>query len=269
MKDTRYHRDDIVKIVEPGEELINGSHPADYGKITDIEDPQSNSPTYYVTSISRGMREQGSFKASALEKVDNWNLETAILLEVYMEVPVSQGSYSFYEDMGATFYEADGTGVNGESEWIVFRSLEGAKRAAEKKVEHDLRENPALFNNSFLRRHLYVGETDRRTIANEEADQRVRMIREDQPDLKEEVYEERREEIYDEEYEAMSDPYQHFVEDQGIYTKEEFFDLSWVKIDVKEAAEDAVSQDGVAHFLDVYDGRAVELANGAVAYATN
>ncbi|MDB4278127.1 hypothetical protein N9917_00785 [Deltaproteobacteria bacterium] len=40
-------------------------------------------------------------------------------------------------------------------------------------------------------------------------------------------------------------------------------------LDVEEATKDAISTDGVAHFLDRYDGDETELDSGAVAYGTN
>jgi hypothetical protein len=44
---------------------------------------------------------------------------------------------------------------------------------------------------------------------------------------------------------------------------------SWMSVDVEKAAKAALREDGVAHFLDRYDGDYVELASGAEAYGTN
>ena len=44
---------------------------------------------------------------------------------------------------------------------------------------------------------------------------------------------------------------------------------SWISVDVDKAAKAALRDDGVAHFLDRYDGDYVELASGAEAYGTN
>lgn len=43
----------------------------------------------------------------------------------------------------------------------------------------------------------------------------------------------------------------------------------WLQIDTRKAAADAVKTDGVAHFLDSYDGDEVDLKSGAVAFGTN
>ena len=74
---------------------------------------------------------------------------------------------------------------------------------------------------------------------------------------------------YDEIYDSLKDPVDYFVEEQGIYTKEELFEQSFISIDTTEAAEDAIQTDGVAHFLSSYDGEEVELDNGNVMYRTN
>lgn len=282
MKDTRYDEGDVVKVDGDAEELDTGARgfAKMYGKIVDIEKPQSNSPDYEVQAYMNGTPVRGWFKAAALDKVEDWELETEVLLENRMEVGVNQGSYSYYEDLGATFYEAKGTGVNNESEWIVFRNYEQAKKAAIMKVKRDLKEEPEIFNDSFMRKHTYITETDKRMIAQEEA----RHIYEDIPNeeiieeaksyglraenadvAREQLEQKRAEEIQ----EKLDNPFEYFVEERGLYTQEELGRQDFTRMDIQEAAEDAVETDGVGHFLDVYDGRAVELENGALAYATN
>jgi hypothetical protein len=66
-------------------------------------------------------------------------------------------------------------------------------------------------------------------------------------------------EKYDEVYEALEDPIQYFVEDQGIYSREDLLKQAFIIIDVEEAAQDAVNTDGIAHFLSSYDGEEHEL----------
>jgi|APSaa5957512535_1039671.scaffolds.fasta_scaffold37164_2 hypothetical protein len=43
----------------------------------------------------------------------------------------------------------------------------------------------------------------------------------------------------------------------------------WISVDVEKAAKAALRDDGVAHFLDNYDGDSTELPSGAVAFGTN
>lgn len=280
MKDTRYHNGDVVELNE--NRYIGGDEPAaSYGVVGDIYKPESDSPTYVVETIGpNGKLARSNFKASNLDKVDDWEIETEILLERRMEVKVHQGSYSFYENLGATFYEADGKGVNNESEWIVFRNRSQARQAAIEKIKQDLREEPEIFNDSFMRKHTYISETDKRMMAQEEA----RYIYEGIPDeeiveeaksyglraenadvAREQLESKRAEEIQ----ERLDDPFEYFVEERGIYSQEELGRQDFTRMNIQEAAEDAVDTDGESHFLDVYDGAAVELENGAVAYATN
>jgi hypothetical protein len=58
------------------------------------------------------------------------------------------------------------------------------------------------------------------------------------------------------------------------YAQDLGYDLSrglpdWIEIDTAKAAANAVRTDGVAHFLDRYDGKDLVLPNGAIAFGTN
>lgn len=286
MKDTRYHEGDVVKVDSKAEELQTGAKgfAVMYAEVVDVDSPQSDSPDYRVRAYMGSEAVEGWFKASGLEKVEDWELETRVLLEERMEVEVRETSYGFYEKWGATSFEARGTGVNGESEWIVFNSREQARNAAEEKVKQDLRENPSMFNDSFMRKHTYITETDKRAIANDEA--RARLEGRSKEELAE-MAQRRNDVVYSEPVsesslredlemaissdiqEQLDDPFQYFVEERGIYTQEELGRQDFTRMNIEEAADDAVATDGTGHFLDVYDGRAVELENGAVAYGTN
>ena len=59
-----------------------------------------------------------------------------------------------------------------------------------------------------------------------------------------------------------------WLEEMG-YDPDQYSNLSFVSIDVAKAAKAAIRDDGVAHFLDRYDGDETELDKGAVAYGTN
>jgi hypothetical protein len=57
----------------------------------------------------------------------------------------------------------------------------------------------------------------------------------------------------------LEDPYKYFVEEQGLEEDFDSFLKHWGHIDVEEAAKDAVSTDGVGHFLSSYDGELREI----------
>jgi len=114
--------------------------------------------------------------------------------------------------------------------------------------------------------YLEISETDRRLLAQEEADTYVDDIRNEdggnrlieEADLDVEEYEEadsdRQEEmldeareivydrIYNRNYEALDDPYSFFVEELGSYDKETFANLNFVRIDYEKLA-DALEDD--------------------------
>lgn len=198
-------------------------------------------------------------------------------------------------------YDFEGDrGSNGESEWCVFLEYEDAENEAFEMVENDLESEPEIFNKSFLENHLYITETDKRIIANEEADFRVEDMDEEEvfeelgdDNLKnqydeaienddynkaeealEEAKDQLRMQIVDQMKENLEDPVEYFVEEQGIYTMEEFMRQPFVQINIREAAEEAVNIDGIAHFLDRYDGEEEEIDDPQTgdtfyAYGTN
>lgn len=82
--------------------------------------------------------------------------------------------------------------------------------------------------------------------------------------LGEKAIEEWESDYADEVEEALKDPIQYFVKDQGIYSIEDLMKASFISIDVDAAAQDAIDQDGVYHFISLYDGNADTLPSGAV-----
>ncbi len=172
-------------------------------------------------------------------------------------------------------YTALTTADNDESEWVVFKDPEDAENEALAQVKEDLEEYPENFNQDFLQQHIYITDTDRRLIAQESSD----YLREDfddfdEEDLSDDEIEEKIEAKYDEVYKALEDPIEYFVEDQGMFSIEDLMKQTFIHIDEREAAQDAVDMDGVAHFLDRYDGTEEEMEdpetkNDFIAYGTN
>jgi hypothetical protein len=183
-------------------------------------------------------------------------------------------------------------GRSGETEWIVFANEEAAEIAAIDQVKDDLDARPEDFNESFITQFLTIGDTDRRIIAGEEADARMEGMdereileltgNEQDYDEAEEVdnvaemerilddaKEQLQEKYYDDIYERLEDPIQYFVKELGAYSVQDLIKANFVQIDTDSAAQAAIDADGVAHFLDRYDGEATELPSGAIAYGTN
>lgn len=207
----------------------------------------------------------------------------------------------FRGGMGTFIFE-DGT------EYIAFENSEDAEKAAIDQVKEDLRESPENFTQSWLENFISISPTDRRIISGEEADNIVdNMSDEDlikEADMEEE-YEEvgneileledptglgkdkygaltkkqmailekakdkRRSDKQEEIENALTDPIRYFVDDQGIYTKEDLLKQNFIRIDIEKAAQDAVKTDGVAHFLATYSGEEIELSNNRVMYRIN
>ena len=67
------------------------------------------------------------------------------------------------------------------------------------------------------------------------------------------------EEIADEWEKGLEDPIDFLVNEQGLYSIEDLMESSFINIDTEEAAEAAVDEDGVAHFLAQYDGRQLDV----------
>lgn len=98
---------------------------------------------------------------------------------------------------------------------------------------------------------------------------KIDQYEQDKDQLIDEARDDARYQIYDEVYDALDDPYDYFVEEQGMYSREEFFKASFMSLDVEDAVEDAISQDGWAHFISRYDGDYTELGSGQIVVREN
>jgi hypothetical protein len=195
--------------------------------------------------------------------------------------------------------------IEGEdgSEWEMFESEEDAEDIARQGVENDLDNEPELFNQDWLDNFITMSDTDRRIIADEEATAEIESMSDDEiveaagkaeeyaemqealgetdskgdandiqieidtliDRAKEDLHDEKYDEIYDE----LKDPIEYFVNDRGIYSREDLLKQSFITIDTEVAAEDAISTDGWQHFLATYDGQSIDLPNGRVMVRIN
>jgi len=180
----------------------------------------------------------------------------------YIEVETDNGTYQIYED------------------------YDDAERYAQQQVKQDLDDNPEYFEKNWLQEHIYVTDTDKRILSDEESSNIVDNMSDDDiiseskneeeyenaktDKEKEKILDDSRESLrdtkYDEIYDKLSDPIEYFVNEQGIYTQEELLKQNFISIDTESASKDAVDIDGVAHFLSSYDGNEIELKSGSYAY---
>ena len=120
--------------------------------------------------------------------------------------------------------------------------------------------------------YVYMTDTDRRLLAGEMSDSYVEDIKnedggnrvieeagldvseyeeadsERQEEMVDEAVEIVREEYYDTWYDGLSDPYEFLVEQQGLYSPEDFFDANFISVDYEKIA-DSLEQD----YTFIYD----------------
>jgi len=300
---TRYDVGDTVVL---DKQVANGEREG-YGKfeVVDIINADSESPDYQVELIGgEGYNDSVWLKASDIRKHqegNDWKAKAKKELEEKLDVQTERkGNYHLQVQNagkdGFSLLAIKGEGSNGEREWMVFKDHQAAREAAVEEARRMLDEMPQSFNDSFIQNYLYITDTDQRMIARDDAEHRVRaeldsMSREevrrkardkgitapshyDDQDqeynyMKDELMEKMEMDIADRIEEQLDNPIQYFVDDHGMYSKETLMEQSFIRIDKEEAAEDAVATDGVGHFLDHYDGKAVNLESGAVAYGAN
>jgi len=61
-------------------------------------------------------------------------------------------------------------GSNGEDSWLVFPDYKSAERYAIEYVKEMIDDDPSMFNEHFIKQHVFVSPTDIRVISSEEAD---------------------------------------------------------------------------------------------------
>src|SRR3990167_9352605 len=162
-------------------------------------------------------------------------------------------------------FEKDG------EEYIFIESEEIAEAIAIDQVKEDLEEDPGMFTQTWLQDFIYISDTDKRLLCNDEEDNIREMITEDtniEDYENEEEYNNAIDEAVNtrlEEYRtSLENPIEYFVNEMGMFTIEDLMKQSWININIDEAAKDAIKVDGWAHFLSRYDGEYETTENGIV-----
>jgi len=160
--------------------------------------------------------------------------------------------------------------VNGE-DYTFITSEDEAEKIAIDQVKEDLEDSPEMFTQTWLQEFIYISDTDKRLLCNDEEDNIREMVTEDTNIDNFENEEEMNASIDKivegkiEEYRtSLDDPIEYFVNEQGIYSVEDLMKQCWIGINVDEAAKDAVNVDGWSHFLSRYDGNYETTTNGIV-----
>lgn len=205
------------------------------------------------------------------------------------------GDYSSYGNCGS--FEFEGT------EYNIIENYDEAISIAEQKVKEDLENEPELFNPDFISRYITVSHSDKDQIAQEESEAHTSDVRDyidsdelekaceeleiDYADYEEKIdsedeevsekakeelltelesaYESKKDSAYQDIYNKLEDPIDYFINELGAYEDvSALLKASFITIDINEASEAAVSEDGWEHFLSTYDGNSKETDNGFV-----
>lgn len=238
-----------------------------------------------------------------LNEVSSWQQKAKEEMEKEFELELSIENTSKDSMM---IVSDGGSAPNGESEWDVFKNDKAAEQAALDHVRDMLNEEPETFTQDWLKDYYYISDTDKRLIAGEEGDnyagdirsegdgervadeagmkrqfEKIRDLRDEETNpAKLKRIEKMMDKLLDKAKDKVSsnyakdlekrlkkDPFE-WLEELG-YTPDNYKDLKFLVLNVDDAAQGAIDTDGVAHFLDRYDGNPVELKSGAVAMGTN
>lgn len=201
-----------------------------------------------------------------------------------------------------------GTGIvyefdNGE-EWLVFDSYDDAEQACQSYVEEMLDDEPETFNQDWLTD--FIDEDRLKRDLDSDVSYGNQSYWDDIADENDSTYQNRQiaeliekghldeSDVQDDEgnlldvddideskinlavEDAVEKKTEEDLKDPIEYLKEIYGDEDGIKkameiggIDTKEASENAVRTDGVAHFFSSYDGNQVELSDGSVMYRLN
>jgi hypothetical protein len=233
-------------------------------------------------------------KASRKPRKASFNDEQSVLREVCALIEYELSECSIEEDRGlrdfgsGTFYVI----TCGNKEWQVAKDSDSMRELAVAIVKQDLESEPELFSRDFIERHIDI-ESLKRALRSDlessnyddaseigawrfwkEADDRSLDIPDDvQKAL--DIGDEPRNPTSSELDEFAEDMTNDQLRDPMEYLRDIFGDDTTKKaieiagIDIDEAAEAAVSEDGPEHFVARYDGNSSETKSGFVYWRTN
>lgn len=222
------------------------------------------------------------------ENAKEHNLE----LSIVVKLQELEGDNVLVEDVeqgGSGFGNGDLIKLDNGAEYLLFESRDKLEQEAKDAVRQDLEENPEIFNEGFIQDHLSISDTDARLSAQDLAQSRLEGVedelsseiedevrdelsdKEDDDNFEELVddevqkrlpkaLEEKESEIVDElEEKIKSDPVGFFVDEEGIFSREDLLKQSFMQLDIDSAVDDAVSEDGAEHFISRVDGDSHEV----------
>lgn len=155
--------------------------------------------------------------------------------------------------------------------WYVFENEDDAKEYAIGMVKSDLENEPEIFNQDWLMGHVdedsYIDslESDIANWVKESPSSYSSFIDNEEPENDGEYSDDQIGRMIDGYTEDIKRDLIDFLKGLG-YKGKSLFNQLKPHLDIDEAAEDSIKEDGVAHFLGRYDGKQIDLPSGAVAY---
>jgi len=179
---------------------------------------------------------------------------------------------------------------NIEGEWAIYEDEGQAEEAARERVREDLEDEPELFNQDWLKQFYILTDTDKRLLAqdlssmsaedlsDQEACEYVGMEAqyeeaelngEDTTSLGDEAREKFEEQLYEDHLANLEDDPIHYLEfELGIYS-DAVAESNLFMLDVDEAVDSAILNDGWLHFIGAYDDDYVETNAGYILVRRN
>ncbi len=216
--------------------------------------------------------------------------EETVLAEIARELDIDPDDLEIEENDGLSSF---GTGTvytirlahGGSKEWSVVEDYDQQHALALEVVKQDLEEDPSIFNQDFIERHINMDRL-RRDLESDVQNGNEEQLRE-MSDREFWRTAERYIDVPEEDDDGdMPDPEDYIDDVANAMTDEQLKDpMSYLEdiygddaakraieiagIDVNAAAEDAVDTDGEAHFLARYDSNDYHTKNGLVYWRDN